>query len=228
MARPTGPLQIDVDGLWARAQPVTLAGVPVLALCPEDLLLILCIHLCRNDFRLGLKPLCDVAASLAYYEQGIDWEQVTSRAVEWCAGKCVYLTLHLVQGLLGVPVPEQVLGQLRPDDFSSQIDASARERVLSAAEPTPINPYLLRLWGVEPLKGKLTLLRDSVFPPPEAVAQRYSLPPGSKRIYLYYLVRLVDLIRLNGRLIWRVLRRDSIAVAAVQRENALNDWWMST
>ena len=33
---PSYPFQIDVEGLWTRAQPVTLAQFPALALSPEE------------------------------------------------------------------------------------------------------------------------------------------------------------------------------------------------
>ena len=43
---PTSPFKMDIAGLWVRARPATVAGVEVLALSPEDLLLHLCLHVC--------------------------------------------------------------------------------------------------------------------------------------------------------------------------------------
>ena len=43
-------LPVDMDMIWERAQPAFIAGVKVLVLSPEDLLLHLCLHLGFHHF----------------------------------------------------------------------------------------------------------------------------------------------------------------------------------
>ncbi len=70
---PTSPFKIDIAGLWARARPATIAGVEVLTLSPEDLLLHLCLHVCyQHRLEVGLTPFCDIAETIRRYDSGAD------------------------------------------------------------------------------------------------------------------------------------------------------------
>jgi hypothetical protein len=72
---PTGPVRIDAAGLWDRAQPATIAGVEVLALSPEDLLLHLCLHTSHRDgFKVGLRPFSDIAETIRRFRNETDPE----------------------------------------------------------------------------------------------------------------------------------------------------------
>jgi hypothetical protein len=74
IASPTGPVRIDAAGLWDRAHPATVAGVEVLALSPEDLLLHLCLHFGYQHRLTGLKSLCDVAETIHRFRGETDPE----------------------------------------------------------------------------------------------------------------------------------------------------------
>jgi len=56
------PFQVDLRGLWSRAQSITLTQVhaTALALSPEDLLLYLCLHTAKHTHTMQLKMLCDI------------------------------------------------------------------------------------------------------------------------------------------------------------------------
>ena len=101
------PFNVDVDGLWKRTRPAMIAGVRVLALSPEDLLLHLCLHTAfRHLFgQSALRSLCDISETIRHYQDQIDWEQVRHRAHQWGIGNCLHLTLHLASKLLGAAVP---------------------------------------------------------------------------------------------------------------------------
>jgi hypothetical protein len=228
IASPNSPLKVDLDGLWRRAQPAEVAGLPTLVLAAEDLLLHLSLHLLQDEFIGGLRRLYDIAALTSCPGLQIDWALSGRRAAAWGCQKSLFLVLYLAHTLLGAPIPQATLDQLRPADFSPQIEALARQRTLSgpplAAE---LHPDLARLRRRKPLRAKTTALLGTLFPYPEYVAAKYSLPPGSKKVYFYYLVRLKDLARRYGWQFWRVLRSDEAAAALAQRENALSDWWMA-
>lgn len=58
----------------------------------------------------------------------------------------------------------------------------------------------------------------------------YPAPPDSVRVYLYYAVRVKDLLQRHGRQAWRLLKGDSGMQARATRENetsALRAWLLS-
>jgi hypothetical protein len=225
---PDSSIHIDLRGLWARAVPVTISGAPALSLSPEDLLLQLCLHFYQHEFYLGLRHLYDIVETVVFYGANLDWEQVAARASQWNAGKPTYLALHLARELLNVPIPPEVLKTLLPGDFNHQIDALARKRILSPASTPPVHTDLARLRGGQPLRVKARALLNALFPYPEYVARRYSLAPGSKVVYFYYLVRLKDLLVQYGAQLWRLASGDENTLALSRRENELTDWLLST
>jgi hypothetical protein len=228
IATPTGPLKVDLDGLWRRAQPAEVAGLPALVLAPEDLLLHLSLHLLQDEFIGGLRRLYDIAALASCPGLPIDWAVSGRRAVAWGSQKSLFLVLYLAHTLFGAPVPQAVLDQLRPADFTPQIETLARQRALSVPPLVPeLHPDLARLRRRKPLRVKTGVLLGTLFPYPEYVAAKYSLPPGSRKVYFYYLVRLKDLARRYGWQFWRILRSDEAMATLAQRENALSDWWMA-
>jgi hypothetical protein len=93
--------------------------------------------------------------------------------------------------------------------------------------PPELHPDLARLRRKQPWQARATGLVGALFPYPEYVAAKYALPPGSKKVYFYYLVRLKDLARRYGWQLWRVVRSEEGAAALAARENALGEWWMA-
>jgi hypothetical protein len=103
----------------------------------------------------------------------------------------------------------------------------ARQRALSVRlTPPELHPDLARLRRSRPGLAKATALFGALFPYLEYVAAKYSLEPGSKKVYWYYLVRLKDLARRYGWQFWRVVRSEEGIAALAARENALGEWWM--
>jgi hypothetical protein len=226
IATPGSLLSIEIEGLWARAQPVEVAGAPALVLSQEDLLLHLVYHLLQEEFIRGLKRLYDIAALTALCSERLDWSHLQLRAERWNFRKSLFLVLHLAYALLNAPVPQSVLEQLRPSDFTPQLDALGRQRVFSVSlSPPELNPNLTRLHRRIPLRAEASRLLSILFPYPEYVAAKLSLPRGSKVVYFYYPVWLKYLARQYGMQFWRVLRSDEEATRLAQHENMLSDWW---
>lgn len=227
---PGGPFRIDLDGLWQRAQPADINGSSVLVLSPEDLMLHLCLHACfHHRLTIGPRALCDVAAVIRRDQGGLDWEQVAVRAREWGATKPVYLTLRLAREWVGAAVPPHVLDDLAPSDLDPGIVAGATDQLFGAhtGGSLPLSPNFMRIWNARGLRGKVAGFLRFTFPSREAMATMYPPPPSSRRIYLYYPVRLKDLLVRYGRSAWRLLRRDEAMLASARREdkgNALVDW----
>jgi hypothetical protein len=87
-------VDFDMDGLFARAVNVTIAGRAVKAPAAEDLLLVLCVHASKHVWG-RLIWLCDIAQILQ--RQNLDWELGIERIL------CV--TLLLTNQLLAIPIP---------------------------------------------------------------------------------------------------------------------------
>jgi hypothetical protein len=104
---PTPP---TFEQLWTRLVPVSLSGTEVLTLAPEDLLLILSIHLAKDcrESRQRLVQICD-AAELIRSHPELDWQQVLARARASGGERILLLDLLLAHDLLAAPVPEPVL-----------------------------------------------------------------------------------------------------------------------
>jgi hypothetical protein len=224
---PSEPFAIDIDGLWERARPATVAGVEVLVLSAEDLLLHLSLHTSfHHQFVVGLRGCWDIVEAIRYYGEEIDWDVVRRRARQWGVGKFVYLTLRLAKESLGATVPAEVLADLEPGGFEPRLVALARKEILAGASRS-ISPAFARLWGTMRFSEKATLLARTVFPSPEVMGRTYPASRGSRRRYLYYPVRWKDLLFKYGRSVWRVVRRDQRAMSLVQREldrAILLDW----
>ena len=186
---------MDPTGFWDRARPAKIAGVEVLALCPEDLLLHLCLHTAhRHGLGDGLRPLCDVSETIQRFRDEMNWVQVAERARAWGASRYVGLMLHLARSMLGAGVPDDILKQLVPGGIDQRILMRARESVLAKTGYAQRMPLFGRL-GAKSLGEKLKLSWERVFLSRDEMAATYPASRGSKHFYLYYALRLRDVIR---------------------------------
>jgi hypothetical protein len=153
----------ELNALWARAAPATVAGVEALALCTEDLLVHACGHAAYDHrFEFGLRPLCDIDRIVRKSGDAICWTAVVDRAVEWNWRRGVYLALHLARELLGTAVPDDVLGSLEPSPLDDGIVSSAAQMVFTdPSYSRSLHRNVVR-WHRETLKGRLRLLYDRV------------------------------------------------------------------
>jgi hypothetical protein len=194
IASPTGPVRIDAAGLWDRAHPATIAGVEVLALSPEDLLLHQCLHFCYQHRLAGLKSLCDVAETIHHFRDEMDWAQVVRSAREWGAARYVGLTLHLARSLLDAGVPDDVLEQLVPGGLDQRILETARQSVLAQTGYGPWTPFF-DLRGARFLGDKAKLFRKRVFLSRSEMAAIYPASRDARHLHFYYVLRLKDVVR---------------------------------
>ena len=63
---------LDIDNLWARAQPFAYNGHALRSLSPEDILFHLTIHIRKHRY-VGLRWLVDVNEMLRSFGAGLDW-----------------------------------------------------------------------------------------------------------------------------------------------------------
>jgi hypothetical protein len=227
--------KIDIDELWERSRQAIIAGVDVSVLCPEDLLLHLCLHTsAKHLFAMGLKPLYDLVQTIRYYGKEIDWKQVQLRSQQWGGAKCVYLTFRLARELLGVTVPDGLMEALKQRNFDERFMVLAKERIFAYehwnSDGLSLSSNIAQLWGSKRLRNKGTLFLRMAFPSREEVARMYPAPSDSVRIYFYYAVRFKDLVLRHGRQVWRLLRWNERMRGLAKKENdltLLKEWLMS-
>lgn len=224
--------QVGMEDLWSRAQPLMLAQDPVWTLSPADLLLFLCLHTAKHTHDIQLKMLCDIGEVVQRYEAELDWQVIGARARQWGITHAVYLILRLAQELLEVAVPEDWLASLQPASFDKRYLSLTRQIILATRMDAPMAQHrqVIRLWGPKGFCGKIAIIRDSLLLSRERMATLYPVPVNSWRIYLYYPVRIKDVLVRHGATLWRLARSDPKARAAAERINqvtALLDWLMS-
>ena len=217
----SGRFQIDVEGLWARARAVRIAGVETLALGTEDLLLHLCLHTAfQHRFRVALRQIYDIAVVIRHHEKDLDWQALAEAARASGLGKVCYYTLAVTDSLFGAGAPAETLAALKEPGCEEGMVAVIRDYILLlGSQQVPIGlTEMLRQGGSGGRMGRLGLLLRSVFPPPDRLREIYSLPPGSKAVYGYYFVRLWDLFARRGRFVSQLVLPGSEARFAMETE----------
>lgn len=229
--KPIYPFRIDIDGLWKRARPATIAGVEIMALSPEDLLLHTCLHASyhhRFD-GLSLKAFCDIREIARRHGDEFDWERFTLLANRWRAVKSIHLSLYLAREIVGAPVPRDLLDAMEPDDFDQGIVATATGKIFAGRglETPKTSRKIALLFGFGSIRSRVAYLLKNLFPSPMVVSRRYAADPDSWRIYLYYPIRCKDLFMEGAKTAWRILRGNDASTKWTERENALEDYLTS-
>lgn len=225
------PFDIDLEGQWERARPAVIGNCAVWVQAPEDLLLHLCLHTCKDHlFENGLKFLCDLTETIGHYANEMDWNQVLFRSRQWGIEKSVYLTLRLAVELLKASVPEDLLKAIRPNDFEESYMGMAKTLIFEKTQDPDLLSFtadMARVWGPGRFSKKAVLFLKRVFPPPELMSRIYPVAAGSLRLYFYYPKRIKDVLQWHGSQVWRLLRRDERLTALAKHKYKiipLMDW----
>jgi len=227
------PFTIDAGGLWQRAVPARVAGVDVLALGCEDLVLHLCVHLgYQHNFKIGLMGLYDIVEVLQHFQASIDWRKLIATAREWGAERVVWLVLKLAKELLGAEAPGDVYGWLIQETVPEALLAEARVQLLVRdSQVVQMTPDLAKLASSRGLLARSKVLLSRVLIPRAALARLYNVPPRSLRIIGCYFRRARDLWQSYRGAIKQVLSQDKAAMAGVAGEKStehLRTWMAKT
>ncbi len=226
------PLPIDEEGLWQRAQPASIAGVEVLVLSREDLLLHLCLHLSFHHLFgfAGVRTLYDIRETIRHYKTTMDWDELKGRAREWRAGNAIYLALLLAKELVSAEVPDSILATLKSDYTDSHKQWAIQQMFNGAADGGLLSPFFCFLWRPVSLRKKAAYFLKFMFPPPEYVSARHDTPYQSSGNYLSYLTRVKEHFGRYARATWKLLTRDEEFVGLVHQQNqntAMREWLSS-
>ena len=223
------PFSIDAEGLWERAVSVKIAGENALALCLEDLVLHLSIHLTyQHHLEIGLRGLYDLHLVLSQNKEQIDWDKLISRAKAWGADRVLAVTLRLLKENFNTTLPENLDERLVDGPIPAGMLAQARKQLyLEGNGGISITPDLVSLASTNGLIPKLRLILSRIFLPRTVMGRIYNVQPHSLGVYFYYPVRLAYLLSNYTRSELDILRKDKKAMQSVfktQEKYELKRW----
>ena len=99
------PVAPDLDDFAHCGVRVALSGREILTLRPEDALVSLCVHGCK-DFWARLIWVADISELMQ--AQAIDWDRAFGRAESLRAQRMVRVGLLLAKGILEAPIPHEI------------------------------------------------------------------------------------------------------------------------
>ncbi len=184
------PVPPDLERLRKRLQPASLGGQKVMTLCPEDLLLFVCVQGARNFWE-QLSWICDVSELIGLPGE-INWEQLLQAAGRMSCERMFFLGLYLANDLLGALLPEDVARRVRADPVVRLLGAQVRRHLFEDAG-VPLGTWerwMFRAKMQERPRDRIRYcFRLATIPTPED----YALLPLPATPVLYSLLRPVRL-----------------------------------
>jgi Uncharacterised nucleotidyltransferase len=194
---------LDLERVWERLEPMSLAEATVLTFPLEDLLLILCVHGAKHLWE-RLEWICGVAELLRMGNR-LAWMGVMARARELGSERMLCLGLFLASDLLGAPLPGEIWHRVQADPIVQALAGKVRERLFLEPHVPPgvFDRIRFHLRAREHVRSRLQY----------GLRLATTLSPGDWAIPLptwlfpcYYLLRP---IRLAGKYGLGGLRRDT-------------------
>ncbi len=216
-----------VEELWNRAKTEQIQGVDVLTLCPEDLLLHLCLHTTiHHCFDNGIRPFIDVHRTLNHYGQALDNAAVIERSKRWGVSSSLYVMLKLTGELMGTPLPTWRLETIYAEKLPFHVVETAERLVFD--QPPPISFHVARLFGPGSWRDRLRVLMNRAFPPLELMTIQGADKTGKLSIAKLYYFRLRGIIKRHRKSIWSGLwnrRETSDTLESQGQRNMLRQWF---
>jgi hypothetical protein len=196
---------LNAEHIWKCLKPVSFNGKQILTFAPEDLLLLLCVHMARHSTRpvfwIRLQMICDIA-ELIRANQGMNWTKVMEQAVVLRSERALFFGLLAASDLLGVDLPEQVAHRLHTERTVKLLISQLRERLFSPNDESPWKTvealvYYLRTrerW-LDRIRYLLPTVHQLLTPNAE---DRAMLPLPSFLSFLYYILRPVRVLNTYG------------------------------
>jgi hypothetical protein len=229
---PESPFLIDLDEIWAGAQPVAIGDAAAWGLSPEDQILHLSMHAYAHRYQYGLRPFIDLYYLIRHDPDAIDWERVKQKAAAWKSLRCTYLTLYLANRLFDLPTTA-VLEKLTPDTFDPRLatelldsiygESSAAEQ-LGGRKNVSLSPHFFQFWDELYRTKSLKYLWKRIFVPSQAVAYDYHVDRKPLSLAGAYIRRIRDLLRRYGWVVWHNVTHRNPLKPSIDLEVALHDW----
>jgi hypothetical protein len=214
-----GRISMEMEGIWRRAQRVSIAGEQAQALSPIDLLCHLCFHAgYQHGFSPGLLPLYDFYLSAKKYQERIDWDALWVQARGHGIFRGMLLMTRLMADLFGLALPGPGSGEESSPEFQRVLDEAKNFVVTGRRSVSPFSSEFAELAGNTGFAAKAQAVFRSVFLPKQALSLLYSCPVDSLVLYLYYFVRVKDLINRYGSAAFRGIVRRDVKISSWARQ----------
>lgn len=217
---------ILIDAWWDRASPSTIANRPALILSPGDQVFHLCQHFLKSRFsvgfvsKAGLIQLCDIANTVAHYRDQIDWQQTRDDAEEYRMVSLVGAILELAAEIVhnnSHALPVESRGISVHDNHDLEMCRLMGSNLFERAyiDMSFSNNAFKTLEG-NSIRERLSGLLSALFPDKAVLAEKYSVPVDSRKIYLYCLIHPFHQILRHRRFVSSISR--------LKKEKALRKW----
>jgi hypothetical protein len=172
----------DLSDLWAEAQTVMVAGVPMQVLSDENTVIHLAMHFAGHlvEREARLNQLLDVARFSARAAP-LDWERVTARAAASRVGRFVYASLFLAREIFDSPLPPACAWQT----LESQTPRALREWLAQYGVADALmsdyrrrekgQGYRLTFLSAQSFAERLGILRFAALPPVGQLLAKYNV-----------------------------------------------------
>lgn len=225
LEEPPGHSPEAIDAVWRTAGHGRIADTQVRLMAAELLLLHVCVHLARNHaFAFSLRGLCDIAEITR--RCAIDWDRVVELAARHGWTRPAAAALWLAREHIGASVPAAALRGLGAGALDRAMLAEAMEHLIGAIElPSSLRtaPNLLAA-ASDGVLGAARILWRRTFLPRAELALLYGVEPRSRRLVLFYAVRLGHLLRRYARDAWNLRLGDRALREAAARHRRLAAW----
>jgi hypothetical protein len=221
-----------IERWWERAQNIEVSGSKTLMLCPEDLILHLCLHFIKHRFlsqnknfnggfssRGALIQMCDIFQTLKHYRDAIHWVRLKHEAEKYGIDNLIYTTLFIVREIMGEydEVFHNALSRFRSEDLDKELIQLINKRILIRENILPAFPGdFMKSPVADTFQMKVRILLKEIFPHPKVLSKRYSVPLSSQRLYLYYFIRPFRLLLKYCKIIREIPR--------IKEDVILNTW----
>ncbi len=207
-----------IEGWWKHAKNIEFNGIKALILSPEDLIIHLCLHFLKHRFmtrngsfssRCTLIQMCDIFLTLKHYKGEIDWEVFKCKTEKYGIDIPIHTSLFIVNKFIGEndDTLYNALNIFTSESLDNESLQLIEKRILIREDKLNVIPtHFIQSQAAYSLKEKVGTLRSHIFPNPESIYNRNSIPLSSKGLYLYYLIRPFSLLLKYGKIIFVIPR----------------------
>jgi len=168
----------------------------------------------------------DISQILRQCESQINWVELVSRAHLWNATKALYITLEVARDLLGISLPDAVIKNLGPQDYSAQFLKMAEVQILSLE--SILSEDIADMLETKNLLAKLKLICEKLFSR-ELLAAKYPIDKKRKLIGFYYMLHWSDYMVRFVKIKTQMLRQGKDDLINPNKKMALAlSKWLST
>ncbi len=214
IASEASPFEISPPELWQNSQPAVLNKKSVFLLSPENLILHLCLHASHDDlFGYGLGALYDIAITIKYYDNRIDWEKLWQRSVQWRTNHCLCVSLYFIQKWFQVSLPQVMLEKFHID----KMVYIAEERIFRAAKI--VDHHFIPKRIRRRIRKKIKQIQGVSSPSRDFVTSRNKKSEPSRFLFRSYLSGLYQALIEIFNIVRSALHREQFFYPLVRGDN---------